>query len=55
MHYKIQILEILTKAYVELNRLHTVPGERCHMLATSINTTQKLIQQLVKSSLGTPK
>ena len=41
-------LKVLIQAYVELNKLHTTPGERCHMLAMSIKFIQAEIKQLLK-------
>ena len=41
-------LKVLIQAYVELNKLHATPGERCHMLAMSIKFIQAEIKQLLK-------
>jgi len=41
-------LQALLDAYVELNRLHTEPGERCHMLAMSIQFLEKQIKVILK-------
>ena len=43
-----ELLEILLKAYVELNRLHAQPGDKCHMLATSIHHVEKWINRILK-------
>jgi hypothetical protein len=37
-------LELLLKTYVELAKLHAIPGERSHMLACQIAFIQKLIK-----------
>lgn len=45
-------LEHLLKAYVELNKLHAEPGQRCHMLAMSIQFLQRQIRDLLKTPRG---
>lgn len=48
----VEMLEILTRAYVELNKLHAEPGNQCHMLASSMHKIEALLKQLVKHKLG---
>lgn len=43
-----QKLSELLKAYVELNKLHSQPGEKCHMLADSIAFIQRKINEELK-------
>lgn len=45
-----EILEVLTKCYVELNKLNAQPGDRCHMLAYSIKFTERMIKQILKGT-----
>jgi len=46
--YSAEFMEILTNAYVEMNKLHAQPGEKCHMLATSIKFLERQIKELTK-------
>ena len=47
-------LQLLLKAYVELQRLHAEPGDKCHMLAGGIIFIQKLIREEIKRQAGNP-
>ena len=38
----------LCNAYVELNKLHSEPGAKCHMLASSIHFLERLIKEYFK-------
>lgn len=43
----IELVQILVKAYVDLNRLHAQPGDKCHMLASSIKAIERLLREVV--------
>lgn len=45
-------LDALLEAYIELNKLHATPGERCHMLASCILFIQKQIALELKKNRG---
>jgi hypothetical protein len=42
------VIEALLDTYLELNKLHAAPGEKCHMLAMSIHFIERLIKQEMK-------
>jgi len=44
----IPTLEQLLKTYAELNKLSAAPGDKCHMLATSINFIKDQIRSVIK-------
>ena len=44
-------LEVLVKALVELSKIYTTPGERCHMLATNIEFIKRKITTILKTKV----
>jgi hypothetical protein len=45
------LLVKLLEAYVELNKLNAQPGDRCHMLAMSIQFLERKITAVIKQQL----
>lgn len=48
---KEEVIKKLLDTYVELNKLHAAPGEKCHMLAMSIQFVERLTRQLLKKEI----
>lgn len=45
-------LEMLLKAFVRLNELHAQPGDKCHMLANSIEFLRREIRIILAKGSG---
>lgn len=52
LDYKLEVpkqeLELLLRAYVDLNMLHAEPGEKSHRLWESIGFIQRMIREMLK-------